>query len=164
MADNVNYEGLNQLSQLARDNLNVHRSASAGIPIWQEQWNFDASGNCDWICAYREFESGLFCVRFRIVHSGFGRWLSRDPSGYAAGDVNLVRVVENSPEAVSDTFGLLARLFPRCTSIWNCALATPGGTPPGCNPFAFLEIICWYGCAYIPGNQMVMRAGTSRHL
>jgi RHS repeat-associated protein len=39
------YDGLSQLVRLQRGVVNVNRSSVRGAPKWQEDWNFDATGN-----------------------------------------------------------------------------------------------------------------------
>jgi RHS repeat-associated protein len=51
-------------------------------------------------------ETGLMLYRNRVYHPTLGRFLQRDPIGYSAGDVNLVRYVSNGPQVRWDTFGL----------------------------------------------------------
>jgi RHS repeat-associated protein len=56
--------------------------------------------------AYRyDAESGLYALRFRYLHPGLGRWLSRDPIGEAAG-LNLQEYVANRPPNFADPLGL----------------------------------------------------------
>jgi RHS repeat-associated protein len=58
-------------------------------------------------CGYRwDAVSGLFAVRNRFYHPVLGVWLTRDPIGYAAGDVNQVRYVGNGGGNVVDPSGL----------------------------------------------------------
>ena len=45
------------------------------------------------------------------LHSYTGRWVSEDPIGFAAGDVNLVRYVANGPIGARDPSGLAS--FPQ---------------------------------------------------
>jgi len=57
-------------------------------------------------CGYRwDAGTGLFVVRNRFYHPVLGSWLTRDPIGYAAGDVNLLRYVGNSPLDMFDATG-----------------------------------------------------------
>jgi RHS repeat-associated protein len=53
-----------------------------------------------------DYETYLLQVRNRWYHPRLGRWVSRDPIGYAAGDANLYRYVGNSPVTWSDPLGL----------------------------------------------------------
>jgi len=57
---------------------------------------------------YYDVESGLYQVRFRYYHSGFGRWLSRDPLPNAemSQGPNLYEYVGNNPVNDSDDSGL----------------------------------------------------------
>jgi len=51
-------------------------------------------------------ESGLYYNRLRYYDAGTGRFLSEDPSRFAAGDTNLYRYVNNSPTGSRDPTGL----------------------------------------------------------
>jgi RHS repeat-associated protein len=52
-----------------------------------------------------DLETLLHQVRNRYYHSELGRWVSRDPIGYAAADVNLYRYVLTQPISMVDSFG-----------------------------------------------------------
>ncbi len=54
-------------------------------------------------------ETGLYYYRARMYDSELGRFVSRDPIGYWAGDVNLYRYVGNSPLVFFDPTGLQGR-------------------------------------------------------
>ena len=58
----------------------------------------------------REFdnETGLQSNRARYIDASTGRWTGEDPSGFAAGDVNLYRYVGNDPISRVDPSGLKA--------------------------------------------------------
>ncbi|QDU59615.1 tRNA3(Ser)-specific nuclease WapA precursor [Planctomycetes bacterium Pan216] len=58
----------------------------------------------------REFEplTGGYNFRFREYNPTTGRFLSRDPLGFGAGDTNLYRYVGNSPLSAIDPLGLAA--------------------------------------------------------
>ena len=49
-------------------------------------------------------ESGLYCVRHRPYNFALGRWLSRDPTGYADG-MSLYEYVKSMPCDATDAFG-----------------------------------------------------------
>jgi RHS repeat-associated protein len=51
-------------------------------------------------------ESGLYYFRNRYYSPDLGRFISRDPIGYAAGDINLYRFVGNGPYGGLDPMGL----------------------------------------------------------
>jgi RHS repeat-associated protein len=52
-----------------------------------------------------DVETGLYYNRARYYHPGFGRFLTRDPSGFAGG-VNLYAYVGNGPINARDPYGL----------------------------------------------------------
>jgi RHS repeat-associated protein len=56
----------------------------------------------------REFdqETGQYYYRARYYDAGVGRFISEDPIGFTAGDVNLTRYVGNSPINRTDPLGL----------------------------------------------------------
>ena len=57
----------------------------------------------------REFDSetGDYFYRGRYYDEKTGRFLSEDPIGFVAGDVNLYRYVNNYPIFARDPFGLI---------------------------------------------------------
>ena len=55
---------------------------------------------------YRDSELELYYAGARYYDPVAGRWLSGDPIGLAAGDVNLYRYVQNNPVNISDPSGL----------------------------------------------------------
>jgi RHS repeat-associated protein len=91
-----------------------------------------ASSSFDWetlFDGYRfDTETGTYQVRFRYLHPGLGRWLSRDPIGesrvelqfrasaflslnpYGGDALNLYRYGLNSPLQTVDAYGLLSLL------------------------------------------------------
>jgi len=67
---------------------------------------------------YRDLMSRLY-VRARHYHGPIGRWLSRDPLGFAAFDWNLFRYVKNRPVYVRDPSGMIAGV--PCAGVLACA-------------------------------------------
>jgi len=55
-----------------------------------------------------DYETGLSYNRARYYEPSSGRFLSRDPLGFAAGDTNQYRYVNNSPQQATDPSGQLA--------------------------------------------------------
>ncbi|MCY2987166.1 MAG: hypothetical protein NTY19_04760, partial [Planctomycetota bacterium] len=53
-----------------------------------------------------DVETGLYYYRARYFDPRQGRFVSADPVGFAAGDVNLYRYVGNAPVALRDPLGL----------------------------------------------------------
>ena len=56
----------------------------------------------------RDTETGLNDHRNRYYDPEVGRWISEDPIGFAAGDVNIVRYVGNFVTGAVDPSGLVA--------------------------------------------------------
>ena len=55
-------------------------------------------------------ELGIYYYRARWYDPGSGRFISRDPIGFSAGDVNLYRYVGNAPGDATDPSGLVPPL------------------------------------------------------
>ncbi|HUT91467.1 MAG TPA: RHS repeat-associated core domain-containing protein [Thermoguttaceae bacterium] len=79
-------------------------------------WSLQENGDVDGIssnydneilyCGYHlDTETGLYHVRHRMYHPTLGRWLSRDPIGYADG-MSLYAYVSSSPPTRLDPLGL----------------------------------------------------------
>ncbi|AFY40222.1 RHS repeat-associated core domain protein [[Leptolyngbya] sp. PCC 7376] len=62
----------------------------------------------------REFdeESGQYFYRARYYDAAIGRFINEDPIGFASGDVNLFRYVNNSPLNYVDPSGLFTETYP----------------------------------------------------
>jgi len=112
-----------RLYSLADANWNVVATTDA-LGMVQERMRYDAFGNVTWLDSAfavkansdygwnRTFtgqvldaETGLMLYRNRYYHTGLGRFITRDPIGYAAGDVSLYRYVENDSINLSDILG-----------------------------------------------------------
>jgi RHS repeat-associated protein len=63
----------------------------------------------------REFspELGIYYYRARWYDPGSGRFISQDPIGFSAGDVNLYRYVGNAPGDATDPWGLQTTAYER---------------------------------------------------
>jgi len=68
-------------------------------------------------------ETGLYFYRARYYDPNAGRFFTKDPIGFAAGDVNLYRYVYNNPVNKVDPLGLQAKK----TGIWSGAGGSIGG-------------------------------------
>ncbi len=70
----------------------------------------ETNSSVDFLFAYtgreRDAESKLQYNRARYYDSGVGRWISKDPIGFEAGDANLYRYVDNVPLGATDPSGL----------------------------------------------------------
>jgi RHS repeat-associated protein len=83
-------------------------------------WSADADDASDWsnevlYAGYRrDAESALYHVRNRSYHPTLGRWITRDPVGYASAN-NLVSYAGN-PLSFVDAYGLM--IIPSCCTPW----------------------------------------------
>ena len=60
----------------------------------------------------RDTVTGLNLAVNRVENPGTGRWTSQDPLGFAAGDSNLDRYVNNGPTVSNDPAGLADEWLP----------------------------------------------------
>ncbi|MDX9715704.1 MAG: RHS repeat-associated core domain-containing protein [Dissulfurispiraceae bacterium] len=63
-------------------------------------------------------ETGLYYYRARYYDANTGRFISKDPIGFSAGDVNLYRYVGNNPVNWTDPEGLIVscyEAYKKCT-------------------------------------------------
>jgi len=116
--------GGEKLYSLADPNWNVVATTDA-LGMVQERMRYDAFGNVTWLDSAfvvkansddgwnRTFtgqvldaETDLMLYRNRYYHTGLGRFITRDPIGYAAGDVSLYRYVRNAANKWLDSMGL----------------------------------------------------------
>jgi RHS repeat-associated protein len=117
--------GGERLYSLADPNWNVVAiTDDSGTVV--ERMRYDAFGKVTWLdaafatkanSAYawnRTFtgqvldsETGLMLYRNRFYHTGLGRFITRDPIGYEAGDSSLYRYLGNRPIDLLDPMGLI---------------------------------------------------------
>ncbi len=104
--------------------------------VVQERYIYDAFGNVnglasDWNRTFTgqvyDNETGLMLYRNRFYSPELGRFLSRDPIGYEAGDQNVYRYVGNKVATSVDAHGLQAMIN---GSVFQCMAG--GGTPQQC--------------------------------
>jgi len=78
--------------------------------VLDASWNVLAASAFAWHYLHQggrfDATSGLYHFRNRDYSPTLGRWTSLDPLRYAAGDVNLYRVVFNAPTVYTDPSGL----------------------------------------------------------
>ena len=88
--------------------------AFGGTRVMDASFNDRSGSDYHWetrFCGYRwDGETGLYQVRYRYLHSGLGRWLSRDPEEEGIGcgiefDGALYRYVNNNPTTLVDKDG-----------------------------------------------------------
>ena len=119
--------GSEKLYSLSDVSWNVVATVDAAGVV-QERMRYDAFGKVAWMnaafttkanSAYawnRTFmgqvldnESGLMLYRNRYYHTGLGRFVTRDPVGYRAGDWNVYRYISNTSCNTTDAHGLLSK-------------------------------------------------------
>ncbi len=59
-----------------------------------------------------DVESGFYYYRNRYYNPETGRFITKDPIGFAGGDVNLYRYVKNNPVNFVDPYGLWRGILP----------------------------------------------------
>jgi RHS repeat-associated protein len=64
-------------------------------------------------------ETGLYYYRARYYDPGVGRFISEDPIGFAAGDTNLYRYVNNSPTNYTDPSGQIIPFILAGLAAWS---------------------------------------------
>jgi len=104
------YDGLGSARELTDRSVKILERYSYdpfGMPL-----NFSSYGNVYLFAGQRyDPETGLYYMRARHYHPGIGRFLQRDPIGFAD-DVNLYRYVGNNPVNFVDPFGLCGEWGP----------------------------------------------------
>jgi len=156
--------GDEKLYSLADPNWNVVATTNdAGVV--QERMKYDAFGKVTWMTAAfatkaasdlawnRTFtgqvldsESGLMLYRNRYYHTGLGRFVSRDPIGYDAEDVNIYRYVGNMPIVNVDPLGLQLFTGPNVPSAsvqQQCSFLLTAGGIAGTYAFRTARGLVW---------------------
>jgi len=119
-------------------------------------------------------ETGLFYYRNRYYHAQLGRFVSRDPISYEAGDFNVYRYCGNNPLTRTDPKGLVpwiwihigVEAFIYATWYGNyCGPGSPAGPPIGPPPVDALDACCLahdrcYGRAGVTWTAALPRCGT----
>jgi len=83
------------------------------VTIYDDDWSDTRSAssydNAILYCGYYlDSETGLYHVRWRVLHGTLGRWLQRDPVGYLDG-LHLYLYARNAPIRLLDPSGLKTR-------------------------------------------------------
>jgi len=100
------------------DHLGSIRLLTDGSGNVARSYDYDAFGNWEDTTSYetvanpfgftareRDAESGLMFYRARYCDPKLGRFISEDPMGFEAGDLNLYRYVNNLPTNLIDSYG-----------------------------------------------------------
>jgi RHS repeat-associated protein len=82
-----------------------------GAPtVYDGNWSALAGSAFAWLYLHQggryELQTGLYQFRNREYSPTLGRFVQRDPIGFAAGDTNIYRSVSDSPENFTDPSGL----------------------------------------------------------
>jgi RHS repeat-associated protein len=146
------------------------------VTVLDADFSADADGVSDYVNTTlytgREFDvaTGVMYYRARCYHAGLGRFLSRDPAVYAAGDISLYRYVDNSaltfvdPEglfayaSVYACFGVVWRTCSVCAGTCGCNLREP---TTAAERVAFMVMVegalqacCWPVCERAAAGQI----------
>ena len=99
-----------------------------------------------------EQATGLYCVRYRWYDPNTGRWIGRDPIGYAAGSMDLYEYVVSSPLVHIDSRGLEPENVPEGAGVHIVPFGDPSTrfediwrTISGCHPAIGRTIHVWEG-------------------
>ena len=104
-------------------------------------------------------ETGLMLYRNRMYHPRMGRFVQRDPIGYSAGDVNLVRYVGNRTTFFSDSMGLWGNSIYDVEFQFDEVISNPTPAPLPSSTYAFCP--AGYSVRYItPLNSSVVSTHT----
>jgi len=79
-------------------------------------------------------ESGLYFYRARYYDPRAGRFLTKDPIGFAGGDVNLYRYIFNNPINHIDPYGLDRLINPYPAGIWGPQITFVNDNPLAPSP------------------------------
>ncbi|MDY7009363.1 MAG: RHS repeat-associated core domain-containing protein, partial [Planctomycetota bacterium] len=88
-----------------------HYDPYGNVTIYDDDWSETRSSssydnNILYCRYYRDGETGLYHVRYRMYHPSLGRWLTRDPIGYIDG-MSLYEYCGSEPMSYVDPSGLL---------------------------------------------------------
>jgi RHS repeat-associated protein len=88
-----------------------------------------------------DWESELYYNRARVYSASLGRFMTKDPIGFNAGDVNLYRYVNNNPVNFTDPSGLdaFSELIEKETLI-NSTLEAEGSQVVGALATAYIAV------------------------
>ena len=95
-----------------------------------------------------DLETGLQLNRMRFYASWLGRWVTRDPIGYNAGDLNLYNYVKGSPAAHSDPSGEITMIDSVSRTMLKCgkSLVKPPNIPKFCSCACLGDLKCEKAC------------------
>ncbi len=132
----------------------------------QERFCYDAFGRIeglasDWNRTFTgqvyDNETGLMLYRNRFYAPTLGRFLQRDPIGYEAGDLNLVRYVSSRPCTYTDEMGTSPAVAGAIGAAAGCVL---GGCLAGVRAWWRNENKCQKSCKSLGGCVAGALTGT----
>ena len=94
----------------------------------------DISNHYRYTGRWQDFKTLFYYYRWRYYIAELGRFISRDPIGYGAGDPNLYRYVRNRASNGVDPFGLQVRTPGRRGPVYGPSPYPPGPVPPPVSP------------------------------
>jgi RHS repeat-associated protein len=131
----------NATSYYQADGLGSTTSLSNGVGTLTQTYTFDSFGKTtnvtgsltnpfQYTARELDSETGLYFYRARYYDQNTGRFLSEDPSGFSANDLNFYRYSKNNSANLVDPFGLnsSAPAIP-WGRIWDKILARPSELP-----------------------------------
>jgi RHS repeat-associated protein len=99
-------------------------------------WGSTSGSSYAWIYGHQgcrlDTVTGLDCFRERDLSPALARWIEVDPSGFAAGDVNLYRSVCDSPVTGNDPTGMVDEKKKKTGN--GVEILQPVPIPPGLSP------------------------------
>ncbi|MFO0929428.1 MAG: tandem-95 repeat protein [Gemmataceae bacterium] len=113
-------------------------------------------GRYGWTGREHDAETGLQYNRARYYDPQTGRWLSQDPLGFAAGDIDLYRYSRNTPTKTTDPSGLAPATPGKKFFGYECAIVQPNGEviprpyPIRMRPALTLQVSKSHGNFYAP--------------
>jgi RHS repeat-associated protein len=152
------------------DHLGSIRLVTDAAGAVANRYDYDAFGNWEdtsfetvtnpfgFTARERDAESGLMFYRARYYDPKIGRFISQDPIGFEAGDLNVYRYVNNQPLLNTDPLGLeVVYYYTESQSIANFAILF--GFVKGIIAAAVIEARDYFKNVKTSGEQKVCQVG-----